>query len=264
MTMRPTTCLLSSCASAFLLVVACSSSDSKGPDGSATPDAASCDQLAAAARAQYQSALGSTAPLACQLDSDCTFFYLPLAQYCFTTCGDAVAEADVSALEAATASICDPYRAAGCPAVPVPPCIPQMAVCDRGQCAAGWPESPDDAAADSSDGGNADGVVSGTDGASGSDGGASLDSGVLSKCSACGSSELCIGYYDGLCTPLGVHCVEVSAATREGILVKHERCFMRPIGDEICGNRDGGVFWGCGGPPCLSEPLVSDINCYGP
>jgi hypothetical protein len=62
---------------------------------------------------------------------------------------------------------------------------------------------------------------------------------------------------------MSAHCVKVSPATRESILVKHETCFGKPTGDEICGNPDGGFFWGCGGPPCLTEPLVSDVNCYG-
>jgi hypothetical protein len=47
-------------------------------------------------------------------------------------------------------------------------------------------------------------------------------------------------------------------------MVNHERCFAKPIGNEICGTRDGLSFWGCGEPPCPNEPLVSDINCYGP
>jgi len=112
----------------------------------------------------------------------------------------------------------------------------------------------------------------GTGGTSGSDGGASeghggdssTDTVLASKCSACGTDEPCVAYYDGMCTPMSTSCVKVSAATRASILVNHERCFAKPTGDEICGNRDGGVFWSCSEPPCLNEPLVSDINCYGP
>jgi hypothetical protein len=113
------------------------------------------------------------------------------------------------------------------------------------------------------------GVLSVTCGSSSSDGGvdgASLDGGVASACSQCGADELCVAYYDGTCTPMSSRCNKVSAATRESILVKHESCFMKPIGEEICGSRDSGVFFGCGEPSCGKdkEPLVSDINCYGP
>jgi hypothetical protein len=85
-----------------------------------------------------------------------------------------------------------------------------------------------------------------------------------SKCTACGSNELCVAYYDGTCKPMSSTCVKVSASTRDAILVNHERCFGKLISNEICGLRDGLPFWGCGEPPCPNEPLVSDVNCYGP
>jgi hypothetical protein len=102
---------------------------------------------------------------------------------------------------------------------------------------------------------------------SASDGGvidAPPDAPVSSACSACGADELCVGFYDGTCTPMSSRCVKVSATTRESILVKHESCFGKAIGNEICGDADGGSLWGCGEPACPNEPLVSDINCYGP
>jgi hypothetical protein len=89
---------------------------------------------------------------------------------------------------------------------------------------------------------------------------------VASACSNCGPDELCVAYYDGTCKPMNVGCNKVSATTRESILVNHERCFAKPIGDEICGLKDGQHFWGCGEPTCGKdkETLLSDINCYGP
>ena len=92
------------------------------------------------------------------------------------------------------------------------------------------------------------------------------DSGGASACSECGPDELCVAYYDGTCKPMYSSCNKVSAATRESILVNHERCFGKPIGNEICGTREGQPFWGCGEPSCGEdkETLVSDINCYGP
>lgn len=90
------------------------------------------------------------------------------------------------------------------------------------------------------------------------------DSAVASACSACARDELCVAYYDGTCQPLQTTCRKVSAETRESILVKHESCFMQTTSDEICGTENGQHFWGCGAPACPDEPLVSDINCYGP
>jgi hypothetical protein len=89
---------------------------------------------------------------------------------------------------------------------------------------------------------------------------------MVSACSDCGSDELCVGYYDGTCKAMYTSCNKVSVATRISILLNHERCFSSPMGDEICGTRDGQHFWGCGEPPCPAEKetLVSDINCYGP
>ena len=226
-------------------------------DAVVAPDAAVCDQLSAAARTQYQSYLNSTASLACQVDSDCSFLFPPQTYYCFTSCGDVVGAADISAVTAATASVCDEYWAAGCPGLRPLPCPPSFKSCDHNRCVR-------DGGAGGSSGSGGDGGISDTGGTTGTDGGVSVDSVASSKCSACGTDELCVGYYDGMCTPMSTNCVKVSAATRESILVKHESCFMKPTGDEICGNRDGGVFWGCGAPPCPNEPLVADINCYGP
>jgi hypothetical protein len=89
---------------------------------------------------------------------------------------------------------------------------------------------------------------------------------LVSACSDCASDELCVGYYDGTCTAMYTSCNKVSTATRISILLNHERCFSSPMGDEICGTRDGLHFWGCGEPACPAEKetLVSDINCYGP
>jgi len=58
--------------------------------------------------------------------------------------------------------------------------------------------------------------------------------------------------------------VKVSTATIDSVMVKHESCFMKPTGDEICGNTDGGVRWGCNYTPCPNQTLVTDVNCYGP
>ncbi len=116
-------------------------------------------------------------------------------------------------------------------------------------------------------------VTCATDGGSGIDGGSVIDGGVSdapsdaavsSACSACAADELCVAYYDGTCKPMQSTCNKVSAETRRAILVNHERCFAKPIGDEICGTRDGQPFWGCGEPPCPNETLPSDVNCYGP
>jgi hypothetical protein len=87
---------------------------------------------------------------------------------------------------------------------------------------------------------------------------------VPSACAACGLDELCVAYYDGTCTAMSSGCTKVSADTRKAILVDHRRCFMTPMNDEICGTRNGSTFWGCGEPACPSEPLPSDVNCYGP
>jgi len=102
---------------------------------------------------------------------------------------------------------------------------------------------------------------------SGSDGGAhdaSPSTTTSSACSACAADELCVAYYDGTCKAMQSACNKVSAATRQAILVNHERCFAKAIGDEICGTREGQHFWGCGEPACPNETLTSDINCYGP
>jgi hypothetical protein len=90
-----------------------------------------------------------------------------------------------------------------------------------------------------------------------------IDGGVTSVCPACGADELCVATYDGMCNPGSTFCRKVSAETKYRIIVDHEACFMKPLGDEVCGNVPGRLTWGCGSPPCLSEPLVADINCYG-
>ena len=89
-------------------------------------------------------------------------------------------------------------------------------------------------------------------------------SAVASACPDCGADELCVAYYDGTCMPMSTGCRKVSAETRDRILVKHENCFLNPLGNDVCGTRNGQTFWGCGDPPCPNETLLSDINCYGP
>jgi len=123
-------------------------------------------------------------------------------------------------------------------------------------------DSPIDAPTDrgSDSGGTGDTFRSDGDG-----GGTGMDAVLTSACPACGLDELCVGYYDGVCTPMSTRCNKISPETRVAILVNHERCFMKPIGDEVCGRKDGGILFGCGEPTCGSkETLVSDINCYGP
>jgi hypothetical protein len=99
-----------------------------------TPDAAVCDQLAAAARAQFESYLQSAFSLACQVDSDCSLLGIQSLN-CVAACGGPlVRTADISAVTAATASACNQYFGAGCPAK-YPPCPNIHAVCDYGTCA---------------------------------------------------------------------------------------------------------------------------------
>jgi len=103
----------------------------------AAPDAAVCTQLSSAARAQVQSYIQSVSSLACQVDSDCSSFY-PNSPACFFTCGgEAVKTADVYAVIDGTASVCDAYFGAGCPAIKPPPCPYSRAFCDHGTCATG-------------------------------------------------------------------------------------------------------------------------------
>jgi hypothetical protein len=87
---------------------------------------------------------------------------------------------------------------------------------------------------------------------------------VASLCSACGADELCVGYYDGTCKFLGKHCVQVSTATRDSILVKRESCFMKPTGKEICGSQDDCVLGGSdpSSPSCASGGEVWDVTCH--
>jgi hypothetical protein len=209
-----------------------------GSDATVSPDAYVCDQLSVAASTQFQSYLDSR-PKICQSDSDCTVTNFSTLD-CFLSCGFLMETADVATVEAAAATVCDQYFAAGCPK-PLPLLCPAGAVPDRtcvlGRCGNSIPDAGADSAPDSS---------------------------VSSKCSVCGADELCVGFYDGTCTAMGTNCVKVSAATRDSILVTHESCFAKPASDEICGTRDGGAFWGCGQPACSNETLVSDVNCYGP
>jgi len=100
------------------------------------PDAAVCDQLAAAARAQFESYLQRTSSLACQVDFDCSDLSRE-SWNCFAACGQLVRTADITAVTAATASACDEYFGAGCPAI-TPPCPFPHAFCGHGTCAKGF------------------------------------------------------------------------------------------------------------------------------
>ena len=124
--------------------------DAGSPDGSSradvnvipdlpsadAPDAAVCDQLASAARAQFESYLQTTSSLSCQVDSDCSDLSLE-SWNCFAACGQLVRTADVTTVTAATSSACDKYFGAGCPAI-TPPCPYPHAFCDHGTCAKGF------------------------------------------------------------------------------------------------------------------------------
>jgi hypothetical protein len=129
-----------------------------------TPDAAVCDQLASFARAQVDSYLQSSFSLACQIDSDCSLLGIQSLN-CAAPCGGPLLRtADISAVTAATAGVCNQYFGAGCPAK-YPPCPDIHAVCDYGTCATaigrGGLSGSADAAFDvgtgevASDGGNA-------------------------------------------------------------------------------------------------------------
>jgi hypothetical protein len=102
-------------------------------DAKVAPDAAVCDQLAAAALAQFNSHLQSASSLACQVDSDCSLLDLRSLD-CFSPCGQLVGTADISAVTAGTAGICNEYFGAGCPEKIVP-CLPFRVVCDHNTCA---------------------------------------------------------------------------------------------------------------------------------
>ncbi len=265
-------------------------------DATTAPDAAVCDQLSAVALTQFQSYLDSQPTRACRSDSDCEVTSFSSLN-CFLSCGFAMGKAEVAAASATAATVCDQYFAAGCPAM-LPLLCPAGAVpssaCDHGWCGGLVPDAgtggASSAGGTSGGGGNSGGGggasggggTSGGGGASGSggssgrggtsgaggttaiDGGDVLDSAASSSCTGCGADELCVGYYDGTCKELGAHCVKVSTATIDSVMVKHESCFMKPTGDEICGNTDGGVRWGCNYTPCPNQTLVTDVNCYGP
>jgi hypothetical protein len=121
-----------------LALVGCGGLDSTAdrPDASdakVAPDAAVCEQLAATARAQFDSYLQSTSALACQVDSDCSHLWSSSVD-CFAGCGLSVGTSDVSAVTAAAVGVCDQYYAAGCvPMVLLCPYLP--AVCHHGTCA---------------------------------------------------------------------------------------------------------------------------------
>jgi hypothetical protein len=100
------------------------------------PDAAVCDQLAAAAQAQFESYLQGTSSLACQVDSDCSDLS-PKSWNCFAACGQLVRTADITTVTGATASACDEYFSAGCSAI-ILPCPFPHAFCDHGTCAKGF------------------------------------------------------------------------------------------------------------------------------
>jgi len=124
-------------------------------DATAAPDAAVCDQLAAVAQAQVESYLQSTYSLACQVDSDCSFLQ-PRSLSCFAACGNVVMRtADISAITAAAAGVCDQYFGAGCPEK-ILPCPYSRAVCDHGTCTKGTvpggPSGSTDAAIDAGTG----------------------------------------------------------------------------------------------------------------
>jgi len=137
-------------------------------DATLAPDAAVCHQLATAAQAQFGSYLDSTSSLACQVDSDCSDLSLK-SWNCFAACGQLVRTADITTLTAATASVCDEYFGAGCPAI-TPPCPFPHAFCDHDTCAYGFgpggPSGATDAAVDAGaseipiDGGNTSEVKS--------------------------------------------------------------------------------------------------------
>ena len=86
--------------------------------------------------AQFESYLQSTSSLACQVDSDCSDLS-PESWNCFAACGQLVSTADITTVTAATASACDEYFGAGCPAI-TPPCPFPHAYCDHGTCAKGF------------------------------------------------------------------------------------------------------------------------------
>jgi hypothetical protein len=238
-----------------------------GATGSLDANADTCAQLTQTAQAQFQTYLSSTSSLACQVDSDCSVLHLQSLN-CISACGQIVGTAEISAVTAAASSVCSQYVGAGCPEIRLA-CPAFRIACDQGQCTYAIPRSADAGTGGSAgtggilDGGGGSGAA-GTGGTSGSDGGgAAFDSAVSSACAACGADELCVAYYDGLCKPLQSTCNKVSAETRQRILVNHENCFLNPLGNDVCGTRDGQTFWGCGAPSCPNETLQSDINCYG-
>jgi hypothetical protein len=107
-----------------------SSNSDSGSDTPYAPDAAVCDQLAAAAQAQVESYLQSKSSLACQVDSDCSLLYSKSLN-CFFSCkGQPVATANITAVTDATSTACDEYFAMGCPAIFPSPCPAYHAICD--------------------------------------------------------------------------------------------------------------------------------------
>jgi hypothetical protein len=126
------------------------------PDTTPAPDAVVCNQLAAAAQAQFDSYMQSTASLACQKNSDCSVIFARSLN-CFLGCGLIAATAAIDTITAATASLCDPYSLAGCPEKTPPPCMITFVACEHGLCVrdAGAPD-PADAADAASEAGLAD------------------------------------------------------------------------------------------------------------
>lgn len=104
-------------------------------DAKVAPDAAVCDQLAAVARTQFESYLPSAASLTCQVDSDCTLLSTQSLN-CVAACGRLLRAADVPAVTAAAAGVCDQYFGAGCPAI-YPPCPGGYGNCENGGCVIG-------------------------------------------------------------------------------------------------------------------------------
>jgi hypothetical protein len=161
-------------------------SDAKG-----APDAAICDQLAAAAQTQVQSYLDSTSSMACQVDSDCSLLHLQSVN-CFAACGLLVGTADVSAVTAAVSTSCDPYFGVGCPEIALS-CPYFPAFCNHGKC--------DNTMSASS--GGAGGSSNRTGGAGGSGGVSSAGStGQVSTGGAGGASDATVAPDASVCDQL--------------------------------------------------------------
>ena len=225
------------------------------------PDAAVCDRLAAAARAQVESYLQSTSSLACQIDSDCSLIYpthlSPRSMYCFFSCGGlAVSTADSDAVTTVTASACDEYFGAGCPAIYPPPCPMSFVVCDHGTCArdagAGGPSGATDAGTAPDAGANG-GNDTGLDAPAGA--GDPLDGGVevgtvqcsfpgISPALSCAGGEYCMAFGGGAVMDSGIS--YTCAPVPEACLADHS-CAC------LCGTASSGSAGQCAvrGQQCI-------------